>query len=303
MVDYVVNSEMGTAAELAGVRALLNGLGVALMLDFVPNHSAVDSPWTSADPEYYVNAPRSIPCAAAAQCGYAWPPPPPPFPLHGDIFEYARRYDPANYIKVPGGATLAYGRDPYDGAWTDVVQLNYWNPTTRAAMTGALRAVAAAADMARCDMAMLQARALVSICILVCGHHLRIRMRAHVRIVCILARSCALSNAAAALQLNDVIAAEWGDVMAANGYGRPATEFWADALAAVRAAFPAFRTMAEVYNYGLCPAPEDVTLQGLGIDYTYNKNVLDLLKANNLDALRGCGRSGGGGPPSFAGAM
>ena len=45
--------------------------------------------------------------------------------------------------------------------------------------------------------------------------------------------------------------------------------------------------MAEVYNYGLCPQPEDVTLQGLGIDYTYNKNVLDLLKANNLDALRG----------------
>jgi glycosidase len=125
VVDYVVNSELGTAADLASVRSQLNALGIALMLDFVPNHSAVDSPWTSNSPSYYVNAPTSIP------------------------------YDPADYIKVAGGATLAFGADPYDGAWTDVVQFNYWNPATRAAMASALVKVAAAADMARCDMAML----------------------------------------------------------------------------------------------------------------------------------------------------
>lgn len=36
------------------------------------------------------------------------------------------------------GHTFAFGRDPYDGAWTDVAQFNYWEPATVAAMTNAL---------------------------------------------------------------------------------------------------------------------------------------------------------------------
>ncbi len=65
------------------------------------------------------------------------------------------------------------------------------------------------------------------------------------------------------------------------GYSRPSTEFWTDAINAVRAEFPDVILLAEVYN------PWESQLQQLGFDYTYNKDLLDLLKANNLDNIRG----------------
>lgn len=51
--------------------------------------------------------------------------------------------------------------------------------------------------------------------------------------------------------------------------------------------FPSFKVMGEAYNYGITNPPEKQLLQQLGFDYVYDKTVLDLLKANNLDNLRG----------------
>jgi len=70
------------------------------------------------------------------------------------------------------------------------------------------------------------------------------------------------------LILNDIIEVVWGDVLAANGYSRPEKEFWEVAIAAAKKAHPNFRLMAEVYNYGITPQPEDETLQGMGFDFT-----------------------------------
>ena len=50
---------------------------------------------------------------------------------------------------------IACGRDPYFPPWTDVAQLNYFNPETRAAMIDVLRTISEHADGVRCDMAML----------------------------------------------------------------------------------------------------------------------------------------------------
>ena len=36
-----------------------------------------------------------------------------------------------------------------------------------------------------------------------------------------------------------------GGIMAANGYSRPGTEFWADAISAVKGAYPDFQVMGE----------------------------------------------------------
>lgn len=46
VTEYSTNDELGSDADLTTLRKTLHGLELALMLDFVPNHSAVDSPWT-----------------------------------------------------------------------------------------------------------------------------------------------------------------------------------------------------------------------------------------------------------------
>lgn len=66
--------------------------------------------------------------------------------------------EPHNYLRVQtieGERVLAYGRDPYFAGWPDTLQLNYGNPSLRAAMGGESRRIAARCDGVHCDMAML----------------------------------------------------------------------------------------------------------------------------------------------------
>mmetsp|Transcript_39437 Transcript_39437/g.89674 ORF Transcript_39437/g.89674 Transcript_39437/m.89674 type:complete len:535 (-) Transcript_39437:143-1747(-) len=121
---YVVNSDIGTNEDLAVVRQTLNELGMSLMLDFVPNHAAVDSVLVAEHPSIFVQK-----------------------PLAGSF--------PAKWWIERNDTTFAYGRGPYDGPWTDTLQYNYWRPDTVRVMTGILRTVASQADAIRCDMGML----------------------------------------------------------------------------------------------------------------------------------------------------
>src|SRR5207248_2919397 len=68
----------------------------------------------------------------------------------------------------------------------------------------------------------------------------------------------------AMLALSDVFARTWGAVAGAQA---PATEFWAEA----RAAVPGFTLIAEVY-WDL-----EWRLQQLGVDFTYDKTLYDRL--------------------------
>ena len=54
IVAYSVSSELGGDAALARLRARLADRGMRLMLDFVPNHTAIDHPWMQAHPEFYI---------------------------------------------------------------------------------------------------------------------------------------------------------------------------------------------------------------------------------------------------------
>jgi hypothetical protein len=123
--EYVVDPRLGGRAGLAAARTALAARGLALILDFVPNHVAPDHPWTSTHPEYFV---------------------------HGSRAELDA--DPGSFTDT-AGTVLANGRDPYFPAWPDVVQLNAFSPALRAAAIDTVRDVANQCDGIRCDMAML----------------------------------------------------------------------------------------------------------------------------------------------------
>jgi glycosidase len=129
ITGYTVHSHLGGDAALARLRERLRKRGLRLMLDFVPNHMALDHPWVEDHPEFFIA---------------------------GSELDLART--PKNYTWVKrkrGDLLLAYGRDPYFPGWPDTLQLNYANPATQDAMIGELVRIAGQCDGVRCDMAML----------------------------------------------------------------------------------------------------------------------------------------------------
>jgi glycosidase len=129
ITGYTAHRDLGGDAALARLRERLRRRGLRLMLDFVPNHTAIDHPWVDEHPDYYIA---------------------------GTEVDLAR--EPRNYIRVKGkkgDRILALGRDPYFPGWPDVLQLNYGNPATQEAMIGELLKIADQCDGVRCDMAML----------------------------------------------------------------------------------------------------------------------------------------------------
>jgi len=129
ITSYSTHSKLGGDQALRRLRERLRRRGLRLMLDLVPNHTALDHPWIAEHPDYYVPG-----------------------------TEEQMRREPRNYAwarRKGGDRILAHGRDPYFPGWTDTFQLNYANPATQNAMLDELRAIAAKCDGIRCDMAML----------------------------------------------------------------------------------------------------------------------------------------------------
>ena len=126
ITGYTVHQNLGGDAALARLRARLRKRGLRLLLDFVPNHMALDHPWVEDHPDYFVA---------------------------GTELDLARA--PKNYTWARGDLLLAHGRDPYFPGWPDTLQLNYGNPATQEAMIGELVKIAGQCDGVRCDMAML----------------------------------------------------------------------------------------------------------------------------------------------------
>jgi hypothetical protein len=127
--EYLVHRDFGGPAALARVRQRLDRRGIRLMLDFVPNHTALDHAWAQQHPEFYVQGGE------------------------GD-----RAREPQNYVRVEtalGPRVLAHGRDPYFPGWPDTLQLNYRHAGLREAMGHILERIADQCDGVRCDMAML----------------------------------------------------------------------------------------------------------------------------------------------------
>jgi len=132
ITHYQVSDSLGGNKALRQLRRKLNQRGLRLMLDFVPNHTALDHPWVQTHPEFYIRGTQED-----LQCA------------------------PHNYIALPSGAPssdqqiFAHGRDPYFDGWPDTLQLDYGNPAVQQVMREELLNIAGLCDGVRCDMAML----------------------------------------------------------------------------------------------------------------------------------------------------
>jgi len=123
--DYVVDERFGGPEALAAAREQLAQRGIALILDYVPNHVASDHPWVSDRPKCFVAGTEE------------------------DLTAH-----PDEFMRTPAGV-IAKGRDPYFPPWQDVLQLNAYSPELRDAVTDTLVALGDQCDGLRCDMAML----------------------------------------------------------------------------------------------------------------------------------------------------
>lgn len=126
ITGYEPDAGVGGKEGLLNFKSRLNRRGMKLILDFVPNHTAIDHPWVKNNAGYYIN---------------------------GTVKEM--RDNPGLFFSADGKTVLAHGKDPYFPAWTDVAQLNYFNPDARKAMQEELSKAAQFCDGLRCDMAML----------------------------------------------------------------------------------------------------------------------------------------------------
>ena len=127
--DYHVHEDFGGDEALERFRRRLSARNLRLMLDFVPNHTALDHRWVTEHPDFYIEG-----------------------------SEQQLVDTPQNYCRVVttgGERILAYGRDPYFPGWPDTVQLNYANHNMQQALLSELLRIASQCDAVRCDMAML----------------------------------------------------------------------------------------------------------------------------------------------------
>jgi hypothetical protein len=126
IADYAVDPALGKNQDLRRVREEAHRAGLGLIVDFVPNHVALDHPWTRAHPDWFVKG------------------------TSDDVDVY-----PELFFRSATGVHLAYGKDPYFPPWTDTAQVNFFSRDMRRALIEQLLAIARVADGVRCDMAML----------------------------------------------------------------------------------------------------------------------------------------------------
>jgi glycosidase len=126
---YEFNPSLGGRDQFARFAKRAHRSGLAVIVDFVSNHMALDSPWIIDHPQFFIRSDTR-----------------------------ARRQSIADYYLHASGEVVAFGRDPYFPPWTDTAQLDYSNPQLRAHMTDTLRWISQYADAVRCDMAMLVLR-------------------------------------------------------------------------------------------------------------------------------------------------
>ncbi len=122
---YHVDHRLGSQDGLELFREQLTEQDIKLILDYVPNHVAVDHLWTLEKSNIFIKG-----------------------------SEEDLRNHPNDYYRVEN-EILAHGKDPYFPAWTDTAQINAFSQEARSKTINTLLSIAEFCDAVRCDMAML----------------------------------------------------------------------------------------------------------------------------------------------------
>lgn len=126
---YDVHEEFGGSYALEVLRKRLRKRGLGLVLDFVPNHTALDHHWVQEHTDFFIS---------------------------GSPVDYANQPGAFAEVAIHGQTRFfAHGKDPYFPAWPDTLQLNYSNAGVPEAMLAELTRIAGMCDGLRCDMSML----------------------------------------------------------------------------------------------------------------------------------------------------
>lgn len=126
---YKFNKLLGGKDAFVALARRAHRAGLAVIVDFVSNHMALDSPWIDEQADLFVSS-----------------------------FPRARKQETSEFFLHPSGEVIAFGRDPFFPPWNDTAQLDYTNPATRERMVDTLLEISEVADGVRCDMAMLVLR-------------------------------------------------------------------------------------------------------------------------------------------------
>lgn len=122
--EYCSLPELGGDDALRSFHRKLHRFGLALLLDFVPNHVGIDHPWVRNRSELLVSS------------------------VH-------RRAGTFRVDTVHGSRWVAHGRDPYFPPWMDTAQVDYRSKSARREMLKTLEHISPLCDGVRCDMSML----------------------------------------------------------------------------------------------------------------------------------------------------
>jgi len=104
--------------------------GKKVMIDFVPNHTALDTKLVKTNPEYFIQGNQDQ------------------YNSNPNFFYPVIANDNQTHY-------IAHGKDPNFSEWSDTLQLNYGIPEVHEEMTKQLLELSRHADGVRCDMAML----------------------------------------------------------------------------------------------------------------------------------------------------
>ncbi|MBI3291670.1 MAG: hypothetical protein HYZ73_02515 [Elusimicrobia bacterium] len=149
--DYTLDPDLGTADDFRALVSRAHREGLKVLVDFVPNHTSLDSRLLAEHPELFIH--RVLQGEEATL---------PEEELLRRHPHYYFVYEAPNYPergkRGKKRILVAHGNDPHFYPWIDTAQLDYAHPELRRLMVETLKTIARLVDGVRCDMAMLVLR-------------------------------------------------------------------------------------------------------------------------------------------------